>query len=317
MNTHIGIDVHKDTLEALELANGAAKARKTFKNTPHGRQQLTAWCQARSPQTCALESTGPYSGPVAHALYEAGLPVAVANPRAARDFARLIGSLNKTDRADALVIARYAETMKPRLWTPPPVERQRLTALCRRLDALKDLRTMELNRLEDERLDAFVNRSVRQVVKALDVQIKAFEGEIKTLVARHEDIKSEVALLESIKGIGFVTACAYLAETALAGPFSSAGELCAYAGLTPRRCESGRFVGKTVLSKRGNSRLRKAMYMPAIAAFRFNPAIKAFYLRLRERGKTKMAALAACMKKLLSICYGVLKGKKPFCPQIA
>lgn len=312
MSSHVGIDVHKETLVALALKESGERPRKTFDNTGPGRAKLVAWCKAQGAVLCGLESTGPYSASVAFDLNEAGLAVVVANPRAVRDFARALGSWNKTDKADALVIARYVLMLNPSVWVPPPAEVRRLTELSRRLDSLKELKTMETNKLENDRMDAFVRASVADVIAMLEAQIESLESELQRHVEAHGNLKRQVKLLVSIPGIAFRTACSVLAEMATGVPFKSASELCAYAGLSPRRCESGQFTGKTMLSKRGNSRLRRALYMPAVVAVKWNQPIRAFYERMIQAGKTKMAALGACMRKLLTYCFAVLNKNMEF-----
>jgi len=312
MSINVGIDVDKDLLQVALVIDGAVKERKTYKNKPADRAQLASWCAKKGAERICMESTGPYSAPVAFLLYEAGLPVVVCNPRAIRQFAQSMGWFNKTDRADAASIARYAELAKPSLWVPPPAEYRQLCALSRRSTQLQEMRTKERNRLEDERLDPFCRESVLRSLEFIEREQKALWKETESLVKRCADLREKVALLRTIPGVGLRTACAILGEMATGVPFTNSAELCAYAGLYPRLNESGKFAGRSLLSKRGNSRLRRALYMPAVVALKHNPLIKEFYEKLLQKSKSKKAALVACMRKFLSICYGVLTRRAAF-----
>lgn len=312
MPTVIGIDVAKDSMEVYALAHSGPCLRKSFDNDKKGRAALVAWCKRLKPELCCMESTGPYSAPVAFALYDAGLSPALANPRFVNSFAKAIGQKNKTDRCDAALIATYAKALGARLWVPPSAQIQKLSALSRRLDSLVGQRNAEGNRLEDERLEPLAKESILRHLEFLKQEMELVQEAMQTHVKAFDDLKEQVRLLCSIPGIGFRTACAVVGETSTGVPFQSAKELCSFAGLCPRIRESGKWTGKTLLSKQGNARLRKALYMPAIVAIKANPILKDFYYKLVQKGKPKMAAIAACMKKLLAICFGVLKNKTEF-----
>jgi transposase len=313
MSINIGIDVDKHLLQVALAIDGSLKERRTFKNTQDGRSKLASWCAKKGAERICMESTGPYSGPVAYCLFEAGLPAVVCNPRAIRQFAHSMSWFNKTDRADALAIARYAELARPDIWVPPPAEHRRLCGLSRRSTQLQEMRTQERNRLEDESLDSFCLESIRRSLESIEQEQKELWKEIEALVEGCADLREKVGLLCTIPGVSLRTACAILGEMATGVPFAGAAELCSYAGLFPRLNESGQFAGRSLLSKRGNSRLRRALYMPAVVALKCNPLIKEFYERLLQKSKSKKAALVACMRKLLSICYGVLTRRAAFC----
>ena len=156
-------------------------------------------------------------------------------------------------------------------------------------------------------------QSSKRVVAALDKELLRLKCEVRAHVKAHEALLRDSKLLQSVPGIGEITSWDILAEMPDVSEFDSAQSVAAYAGLAPREQRSGSSVRKqTTLSKRGNSRLRKAFYFPAVTAITWNPLIKAHYERLREKGKPKMVALAACMRKMLMICYGVLKHQEPF-----
>ena len=257
----------------------------------------------------------------------------------------------KTDRYDAKVIAHFAATQDIRLWTPPAPpspertgsgEMRSFRALMRRMQALKDMRTQEQNRLPAAGLTTEVRASVATHLSFLQDQIAELQETVDQLVAHHPELKSQCELLQSIPGIGKHTAnvltqssrCSLhvtvrmhwvvMTEIGDWRSFPSARQLAAFAGLTPRQRSSGTSVrGRTRLATQsrmnwagetGNAHLRKALYWPAIVAQKHNPIIRVFCERLLARGLCKMAVIAAAMRKLLHIAFGVLKSGRPFDP---
>ena len=157
-------------------------------------------------------------------------------------------------------------------------------------------------------------RSLRKIVASVDAEIARTEKQIKDHIDSHPDLQQQCELLESIPGIGRRTATKLLAEIDGLAQYKSARQVAAYAGLTPRNNRSGTFRGKTRLSKTGNSRVRKALFLPAMTAKRHNPIVRAFCQRLAVYGKTKMQIIGAAMRKLIHLAYGVLKSGKHFNP---
>jgi len=195
------------------------------------------------------------------------------------------------------------------LWAPPPPEVQELQALCRRLEALKADRTRELNRKQSGLTSVTVLATIEDHIAFLDGQIADLKQGIKDLIDRHPDLREQYDLLTTIPGIGPQTAAHFLAEVPDISRFESAGELAAYAGLTPYQHDSGSSVHRPGrLVKIGNSRFRTAFYMPALAA------IFALVERLRANGKKPMTIVGAVMRKLVHLAYGVLKHRQPFDP---
>ena len=225
------------------------------------------------------------------------------------------GTPNKTDRADAKLIAEYAARERPAAWHPPRPEVRELRALSRRRDDLRRLAAIEKTRLATPGLTAAERKSLTRAVAFLTKQADRLQAQADALVAADAHLRARRELLRTIPGVGPVAAHAILAELPDPGRFATARQAAAYAGLAPREYRSGTSVKKrTRLSKAGNARLRKALYLPALTAARFNPAVGAFYERLVAARKPKMAALGACMRKLLMIAYGVLKSGTPFDP---
>lgn len=313
---YLGIDVSKATLDAALLQDESTKARhKVFSNTSEGHAALLSWLQEQSVDRvhATLEATGTYAEGIALVLHEAGHTVSLVNPALVRAFGQSQLKRTKTDKADAILIARFCAMHKPGAWNPPAPELRELQALVRRVEALDEMKQMEENRLESGVVCAVVAASLRDHIAYLETQIEAARRGIESHIASHPALAQQSQLLQSIPGIGFVTAAVVLAEVGDFRHFGSARQVAAYAGLVPRIRESGSSVrGKPRLSKVGSPRLRKCLYFPAMTALRWNPLIKALGLRLSAQGKPKMLILGAAMRKLLHLAYGVLKSGKPF-----
>jgi transposase len=237
------------------------------------------------------------------------------NPAQIHAFGRSSLTRTKTDKADALLIARFCQMHQPPAWTPLSPQLQLLQGLIRRVEHLEEMLTMEKNRLTSGGVCPAVEQSIKEHITYLEEQMDKTRRQIKEHVDDDPDLKNNVKLLESIPGIGTATAALLLAELGDMTQFSSARQVAAFAGLVPRLRESGTSVrGRARLSKVGSSRLRKSLYYPAITALRFNPLIKSFGMRLSAQGKSKMLIVGAAMRKLLHIAYGVLKSQRPFDP---
>jgi len=313
----LGIDVSKNTLDVALLNEGHKPRHKVFANDEAGHTQLLAWLQQHCGQAIhvCLEATGTWATPVAQALNAAGHHVSLVNPAQIHAFGRSGLKRTKTDKADALLIARFCQIHQPPSWTPLAPEIQHLQELVRRLEHLEEMRVMEENRLSSGGVDGLVRESLDEHIAYLTQQIEKTRRQIKDHIDQNPNLKNQARLLESIPGIGAATAALLLAELGDIKQFGSARQVAAFAGLVPRIRESGTSVrGRSRLSKVGSSRLRKSLYFPAITALRFNPLIKAFSLRLSAQGKSKMLIIGAAMRKLLHLAYGVLKSQRPFDP---
>lgn len=312
----LGIDISKDKFD-VALLDDERYQLGTFVNSKKGYQSLAKWLkkrQAKSAHVC-IEASGRYGNAVATFLHDRGYAVSVVNPARIKAYGQSRLKRIKTDPEDAKDIAHFCATQKPRLWTPPPPEIQELQALTRRLDSLKADRTRELNRKKSGITSQAVLHNIEAHLTFLDEQIAALEQQIDGLIKRHPALRQKHGLLTTIKGVGDITAAKFLAEVPDISHFASAPELAAYAGLTPKVHRSGSSVHRRAhLSKTGNSQLRTAFFMPALAAMRFNPIVRALALRLEERGKARMTIVAAAMRKLVHLAFGVLKTGLPFDP---
>ncbi len=313
----LGIDIAKDKFDAALLLDSGKYKTKVFANTASGFAHLQQWLcshQALHVHAC-MEATGVYGDALAFFLVDADHVVSVINPAQIKAFAQAELVRNKTDAVDARLIARFGALHQPPVWAPPARSVRQLQALVRRLDALNDLRGQEANRLEVS--EPTVHDSIATVLQTIDAQIRDIRRRINDHIDQNPDLRGKRELLESIPGIATATSAQLLVYLAQEGRFTKAKELGAFAGLTPRRIESGSSVkGKSRLSKMGEPRLRKALYMPAIVAMRHNPVMAAFAQRLLARGKPKMVVIGAIMRKLIHLAFGVLKSGKPFDPKI-
>lgn len=322
---YLGIDVAKAKLDCALFDPATGKHRnKSLDNTAAGFKTLAEWLAkhsvAQADVHAVLEATGVYHEAVALWLADVGVTVSVANPAQVRDFARGLAVRTKTDGVDSLVLARYGALVRPQPWTPPPADVRELKALLTRLEALETDFRRELNRQEQARVAAAPDA----VQTSLDAHLVVLKAEIARLVRviddhidRHPGLKADHERLKSIPAVGPKTANRMLAVLK-SRAFKSAEQAAAFLGLIPVEHQSGSSVLKRPrLSKNGDSRTRAVLYMAAIVAIRHNPDIKALYERLCAKGKSKMAALGAAMRKLVHICFGVLKHQQNYKQNVA
>jgi transposase len=316
----LGLDVAKLKFNACLLREDGKLRHRVFPNTTAGFAQLMEWLgrQHVTQAHACLEATGTYSDALATYLYEARYIVSLVNPAAIKAYAQSVLSRTKSDRVDASLIARFCAERCPPAWTPPSPELRELQALVRRLDSLIEMRTMEENRLSSGVAVEAVRESVEELIAHLSEQIKKTQALIREHMDSHPGLKRQRELLDTIPGIGETTAAVLLAEVPDISQYRSARQVAAFAGLVPRERQSGSSVrGRVRLSKIGNSRLRKALYFPAVTALRCSPFFQEWAEGLRRRGKSKMAVIGAVMRKLVHLAYGVLKSGRPFDPQWA
>ena len=311
----LGIDIAKDTFAACLLTDKRV-AQGSFDNTPAGLAKLDRWLKKRkfTQVHACLEATGRYGEAPAEHLHAAGHTVSVINPARLKAYAQSILMRTKTDQTDAALLADFCRQQHPIAWAPPDPAQRELRALVRRREDLLQLRQQEANRLSSGETSPLVRASLEAMQAALDEQLAGINQAIAKQVKREPELKRQHALLDSIPGIGPATAAALLGEIDF-GLYPSARQVAAQAGLTPRQRQSGTSVhGKPRISKQGSSQLRRLLYFPAIVAMRHNPVIRAFAERLASKGKPKMQIVCAAMRKLLHLCYGVLKTGLAFDP---
>lgn len=319
----VGIDVSKRKLDVAAVCDGKVR-HKVFENTDAGHAQLQRWLEQRglsAPVThVCLEATGPYSEAVAQSLCAAGWKVSVVNPSRIKGFAQGELTRNKTDRADAGLLARFCAAMRPALWTPPSPAVRQLRGWVDRLQALQAMRQEEANRLEALNAggQAQLMAHVQRHLDWLDAEIAKLMSQIDDHIDANPELKTDAELLQTIPGIGRLTVAKVLAYAGNVRRFTSAKALAAFIGVSPRQRLSGSSVrGRTTLSRTGHPELRKALYMPGLVARRHNPALRSFGDRLRSAGLAPKAVIGAVMRKLVHLIYGVLKSGRSFDLQMA
>ena len=312
MNAILGIDVGKSDFHCALLVEGRSRSN-SFPNSKAGFAKLAGWLSNREVTLvhACLESTGGWSEELGAFLHEGGHDVSIVNPSAIKAFGQSELSRTKTDKADASLIARYCNAMKPRLWEPPSPAQRRLQRLSRRRTALSEMRVQEQNRLSGPGVQD-VRTSIEATIAFLTQQIEGIDVEITATINTDDTLRSNRELLESIPGIGERVATTLMGELPNITEFRNGKALAAFVGLCPREFRSGTSVSASWLSKVGNVHVRRVLFMPAIAAMRFNPVLAAFAARLRANGKRPKQIIAAVMRRMLVLAYGVLKSAKPF-----
>lgn len=317
MKTTLGVDIAKRKFDVALLHEGKYKSKK-FENNLPGFQQLLEWLAQTgtpTPHVC-MEATGGYGEALAAFLVGNGFTVSIVNPIRIKGFGVSAMARSKTDKLDAKVIARFCQALEPAPWAPPSYEIRELQALVRRYDSLMSLRVQEVNRLPEAL--ASVQPSIQLVLAFLDEQLSAIQDKINAHLDQHPKLRQSRDLLLTIPGVGIGTIARFLAEVSDITRFKNARQVAAFIGLNPRLKESGSSVnGRARLSKMGSASLRKALYMPALTAMRYNPLLAALRTRLLAAGKPKMVAVGAVMRKMVHLMYGVLKSGRPFDPALA
>jgi transposase len=320
----IGIDISKAKLDCAQLDENNKLKVKVFPNSPVGWAGLVEWSLKNTGLSTGdlhfvMEATGVYHEHLAAYLYGQAAKVSVANPAQVKFYAQSLGVRSKNDKKDSVVLVRYGLNEKPKLWQPEAPEIRDLKAFLARLDSLEKDLQRERNRqekAETSQAPQAVLSSLIQIIAALDVERRQLEKLIEEHINNHKQLKGNKALLESIPGVGKVIATRMLRVIG-SRHFASARQCSAYLGLAPVQHESGSSVkGRTRLSKAGNPVIRSKLYMAAVVATAYNPDIKAQYERLTNKGKSKMSALGAAMRKLVQICFGVIKHQQPYQPQV-
>jgi transposase len=308
--TILGLDVSKDKLDACLLTTPQPRTL-TVPNTPKGHAQLLAWAVDSGPLHLCLEATSTYGFPVARHAHAAGHTVSVLQPLAVARYAQATLSRNKTDRLDAALIADFGRTQNPRPWTPPSPAQEQLQAQSRLRDELVQQRHGLQNRLDTAH--ASVVPVLRSLVRSLERQIEKLTAALVVTLAGDSALRPQAELLRTIPGVGPVLCAGLLAE--LPADLRTARAATAYAGLNPRQRQSGTSLrGRAVLSKLGNARLRRLLYVPALCGLQHNPVLRALDGRLAARGKPGKVRVGAVMRKLLCLGVGVLRSGQPWQP---
>lgn len=309
MAEFVGIDVSKKTLDVCWRTSGQTVS---VTNDDTGIAGLVERLRADRPVIVVLEATGGYEFPVVVALGLADVPTAVVNPRQARDFAKAIGRLAKTDRIDASVLAHFGEALKPEPRPIPEAAAVELEALVARRRQLVEMVVAEKNRLS--RAAATLKPSIKNHVTWLEEQIDAISEDLGKAIRSSPVWREKDDLLQSIPGIGDVIARTLIAELPELGTLSR-GKIVSLVGLAPHNADSGKRRGQRRIWG-GRASVRTALYMGALAGVRYNPVLRAMYERLVASGKAKKPALVACARKLLLIANAIMTSRKAWNRQL-
>ncbi|AHE97369.1 IS110 family RNA-guided transposase [Thioalkalivibrio paradoxus] len=317
MSTFVGIDVAAESFDLVCRSNSKHSKAQTFPQTAQGHARAIRKLQALQPTCIVLEATGIYYLDLALALHEAGLPVCVINPRSFRHFAEITLRGSKTDPLDAALLAEYAERMTPRRWTPPPTTYRELRDLGRHLNRLLHARTQAKNQLHAlksrQGAPKLLIEDTEEGIAQLNQRIERLQQAAQARIQKAPELDQQQTHLCAATGIATASSLALLAELCTLPKDLKANQVVRHAGLDVRLHESGSSVHRPGrLAKTGNAYLRSALYMPAMVAIVHDPYAKAFYNALVARGKKKIQALCAVMRKYLTGIWACMQSGQPF-----
>lgn len=304
-----GIDISSTALDSSVLDECGSFEAMSCPNSKVAARKLAKALARMKVALVVIESTGGYETVIMAAMAAEGVSFARVNPRQVRDFAKGIGKLAKTDPIDARVLALFGERARPRVTTLPTAEEARLKAFSLRRRQLVDARVAEKNHAT-QITDKDIKASIQRVIEALTDEIETIEDAIGEIVAGCEKMRQRRELLESIPCVAAATSTTVIAELPELGDRSTS-VLKALVGVAPYNADSGGVRGERHIQG-GRAPLRQALYMSAQTGYRCNPILKAFYERLRAKGKSHKQSIVACIGKLVSIMNAIIKTGRPF-----
>ena len=315
----VGVDVSAKTVTVIIDHDGTRSEAFDLDNDPKGHMKLIRMVTKKGFQArVVLEATGNYSLDIALALHRAPrVEVMVANPRAVSQFAGAYLRRSKTDALDANVLVEFAQRMPFEVWKPPEAHAFDLRAISRRVEALTKTSTQEKNRLHAaesfDEMSVVVRDDIEVNIRHLESRIERLREQARELIAEHPDLERAFQHLTSVKGIATAAGIQLLAELAILPSDMDVRQWVAHAGMDPRQIQSGTSIHRPArISRRGNAHLRRALFLPALVAVQHEPHVQAFYEKLLARGKTKMQANVAVMRKLLHSIHGMIKHDRDF-----
>lgn len=300
----IGIDVSKKTLDVV-TPDGVRQVA----NEHDSQAELAQTLLQHDPHVVVVEATGGYERGLVVALVAAGLPVALVNPKQARDFAKATGQLAKTDAIDARVLARLGDALDPEVRKLPSEKQLELQQILARRRQLVGMHTAEVNRSQQV-TEPHVVQSIETVCEVLRQQLNDIDRELQTAVETTPEWLANNELLQSVPGVGDQTARTLLVELPELGRCSRQ-QMAALVGVAPLNRDSGQYRGQRT-TWGGRRTVRTALFMATLSATRHNPIIKAHYEKLQANGKRKKVALVACMRKLLCMLNAIIRDQKPW-----
>jgi transposase len=316
---HVGIDVSAKTFTSVVDCNAERTKAFELSNDAKGHRSLIKMITQKGRHArVVLEATGVYSLDLALALHRAKrVEVMVANPRVIGQFAGATLRRSKTDSIDAHIIVEFALRMDFEAWKPPEPHTFDLRAISRRIEGLIKMATQDKNRLHAatsfDEMSEVVRNDIEVNIRHLERRVERLREQARDLISNYPDLESAFLHITSVKGIADASAIQILAELSVLPADMDVRQWVAHAGLDPRVSQSGTSVNKPArISRQGNVHMRRALFMPALVAAQHEPHVKAFYEKLLGRGKTKMQANVAVMRKLLHAIFGMLKHDRDF-----
>ena len=307
--TFVGVDISKSHFDVCIMPR-----REVRRFSMDEVEEAVAWLEARAPRLVVMEATGGYERSLWRALCERGVGVAVINPKRARDFAKAIGRLAKTDRIDAEVLALFGSRIDVAVTPPPAIDDEELELLLARHRQLIEMLTAEKNRLKQ-----CSSPTIRQRIEAhlgwLRRELDDVDGDLDRKLEQHKEKSEVLRLLDAVPGVGPLTCAALLIDLPELGTLNRR-QIAALVGVAPMAQDSGKRAGRRVIAG-GRAPVRAALYMAVLVGTRWNPVVRAYYLRLIDRGKPKKVALTACMRKLLTMLNAMVRTRTPWSPRLA
>ena len=325
LRQNLGIDISKRKFDAClatidTQGNIQFKKVKKFSNTPEGFKNFIKWVEKikhpQLPVTFTMESTGVYHEALAYFLHGQGEHLSVLLPNTVKKFLQSLNIKSKTDKIDARVLARMGVERVLPTWKLSSKNYRKLRKLTRERTRLIDIRTMLKSHLEaechsGEPMDNIMLR-IEEHIQHINQQVKKIEEELKDIIKTDKYISERIAKITTLIGVGFITAVTVIAEVQGFDNFRNLRQLWSYAGYDVQHRQSGQYKGKTTISKKGNSHIRRALYGPSMTIIRHSQTFKRFYKRLKEAKGSGMLALVAVQRKLLGLIYTLWKNNTEF-----
>ncbi|MFC1947275.1 IS110 family transposase [Chloroflexota bacterium] len=302
---YVGIDISKDNLDVAVLPS---KERRQYPNDHGGMNKLIPWLKKLPVEIVVMEPTGGYEALAVAALSSKRVPVAIVNARQIRQYARAKGILAKTDSIDALVMAEFAEAVKPEVRQIPNKETREIKMIVSRRRQLLEMMTAEKNR-KTTAADS-IKPGIQAHIDWIKKEVEDIDKNLRGRIENSPVWQVKDNLLQSIPGVGKVLSSTILAELPELGKLNRK-QIAALVGVAPYNCDSGKMRGKRAVWG-GRAAVRSVLYMATVVGIIHNPVIKDLYDRLVDKGKAKKVALVACMRKLLVIMNAIMKTEKPW-----
>lgn len=313
---YVGIDVSKLTFDAVVLPVQGKQRHRKFENTLAGFGKFLEWLSP-APTThlhVCMEGTGRLWEGFAEFLDARKINVSVVNPAQIKGFAESEMRRSKTDRIDAAIIARFCRAQNPRTWAAPLPEIKLVRDLQRHLDSLKEDETRQTNRLKSGELSKLITDGIKRNLAHIRQEIEFYESEIKGMLKTEGALEAARKVL-TIIGVGQVTAATFIGELGCLEKFDRLRDVEIFCGIAPRVFQSGTSVhGRTRISKKGNARLRRALFMAALSGMRHNPQLREFADRLKENGKPGKVVVCAVARKLLRMMVAIARSGRVYDP---